>query len=167
MGHAETLIAKLTKDNGLSRIEVDHEPVEDVLRGGWAVNEERAKGVDYVLGDVPGEGIRYTYRATGIREVIPAGTEDNKRTRVFFELKPAPELAHLIGQPSPVGKTHGPVTYVPTHTLVEGTSAVDDTATGAHAVVRGISVFVDDDVVHLTVPAGTEVRIKMSPPVTD
>lgn len=169
----ETLIAKITKANGLNRIEVDHESVEDVLGGGWAINEDRATHVSHILGDIPGEGIRYAYRVKNIRQIAPPGTWDNKRTRVFFDLEPAPELAHLIGQPSPVGKTHGPVSYVPTATLVIGTNTVDEDAGGSHAVVRGISVFVDDDgIVHITMPAGTEIRIKTGAetaprPVTD
>ncbi|MFF0242990.1 hypothetical protein ACFYRW_22600 [Rhodococcus pyridinivorans] len=160
MTNTETLIAKLTKDNGLHRIEVDHEPVEDVLCGGWAINEERAYGVSHVLGDVPGEGIRYGYRVAGISQINPPD-EHNKRTRVFFDLVPAPEMSHLIGQPSPSGKTHGPVSYVPTATLLNGTGHVEESTDGAHAVIRGVSVFVDaEGTVHITVPAGTEVRIK-------
>lgn len=155
--YGETIAVKIT--SGQARIAAGA-PVDEVIGGYWAVSRERAGGVDYLLAIGEGGLVEYVRRVTGIADSEEVVAKKNVTTRVLFQLEDAPELAHLIGQPSPAPRSRNAVGYVDSATLILGDVPVEESAEGSMAVVRGVRLTVDEEgVVHLAVPAGCEVRI--------
>lgn len=158
----ETIAVKITGNNGLARIAAG-EPIDEVIGGYWAVSLDRAGGVDYLLAIGEGGVVEYVRKVTGIADWEEVVAKKNTTTRVLFEIVPAPELAHLIGQPSPAPRSRNAIGYADSATLVLGDVEVEETEEGSTAVVQGVRLTVDTaDVIHLTIPVGREVRIMTS-----
>lgn len=155
----ETLVVKLTANNGLGRI-AGGEPVDEVIAGGWAMSADRAANVTALLAvDDAGEVV-YERLVLGIAETESEIVTKNTITRVWFQLAPAPQLSHLHGQPSPALKSRNAIGYVPTRTLVFGDSPVETVDAGSRAVVQGFTLTVaEDGSAHLVIPAGARIMI--------
>src|SRR3546814_5633013 len=100
----ETIAVKITGNNGLARIAAG-EPIDEVIGGYWAVSLDRAGGVDYLLAIGEGGIVEHVRKVTGIADWEEVVAKKNTTTRVLFEIVPAPELGHLIGQPSPARRS--------------------------------------------------------------
>jgi hypothetical protein len=157
--NGETLVVKLSGNNGLARI-ADGEPVDDVIGEWWAMSLDRAAGVTGLLAtDDTGE-VAYERRVLGVADSDTQVVNKNKVTRVRFDLSPAPEFAHLHGQPSPAPKSRNAIGYVETRALIHGDTTVEDDPTGRRAVIDGFTLTVSEDgTAYLAVPAGKRVMV--------
>jgi hypothetical protein len=155
----ETLIAKLSANNGLARI-ADGEPVDDVIGGRWAMSLDRAAGVTGLLATDDHGKVAYERRVLEVADSETEVVNKNKITRVRFKLAPAPEFRHLHGQPSPAVRSRNAIGYVKTRTLIHGDIPAEKQPEGRRAVIDGFTLTVSDDgIAHLIVPAGKQVVV--------
>ncbi len=157
--HGETIVVKLSSNNGLARIAAG-EPVDDVIGGDWAMSLGRAAGVTGLLATDDAGEVAHERRVLGVASSSTQVVSRNSVTRVRFDLAPAPEFAHLHGQPSPAPRSRNAIGYVETRALIHGDTAVDDDPAGRRAVIDGFTLTVPEDgIAYLAVPAGRRVMV--------
>lgn len=157
--NGETLVVKLSGNNGLARI-AGGEPVDDVIGGGWAMSLDRAAGVTGLLATDDHGEVAHERRVLEVADSETQVVNRNKITRIWFKLAPAPEFAHLHGQPSPAPRSRNAIGYVETRTLIHGDTPVEKQQAGRRAVVDGFTLTVfEDGTAHLAVPTGKRVVV--------
>lgn len=155
----ETIFVFISDENGAARIRDGWDPLE-VIGGGWVCSPSRARSVDHLVA-VDADGlVMYAMRAAFASEEKQV-RKKREVNLVWFDLTPAPEMAYMVGLPSPVTQVRNPVAYAATDWVLHGDAAVEVGTDATRAVVAGYVLTVGDDgTAYVTSPEGGRVVIE-------
>ncbi|MGW6123097.1 hypothetical protein ACWFRF_28930 [Nocardia sp. NPDC055165] len=155
----ETIFVFISDENGAARIRQGWDPIE-VINGGWVCSPIRARSVDHLVAVGADGRVMYAKRAAFASEEKQI-RKKREVTLVWFDLTSAPEMAFMVGLPSPVTQVRNPVAYAATDWVLHGDAAVEVSADATRAVVAGYVLDVGKDgTAYVTAPEGGRVVVE-------